>query len=125
MCLCVSACAISVYLTSVVVQCNRSISELFIEDCSLHDTGLSVLGKCVEVSEIWFCIACGILFIVNEYTDVHICADTQTHSGNEYTVRRVFCTGASQVFCLPYGENECICICLIVCWCMVRVVILQ
>jgi len=80
MCLCVSGCVISLYLTSVVVQCNRSISFLYIGRCSLHDTGLLLLGKCVEVSKMWFCIACDILFIVIEYTDMHICADTQTHT---------------------------------------------
>jgi len=80
MCLCVSGCVISLYLTSVVVQGNRSISILDIDRCRLHDMGLLLLGKCVEVSKMRFCIACDILFIVIKYTDMHIYADTQTHT---------------------------------------------
>lgn len=51
---------ILVYLTSVVVQRNRFISELSIFVCHLDDTGLLSVGKCVEVCKMSFCIVCDV-----------------------------------------------------------------
>lgn len=57
---CVCVIVILVYLTSVVVQRNRFISELSIFVCHLDDTGLLSVGKCVEVCKMSFCIVCDV-----------------------------------------------------------------
>jgi len=99
------------------IQSNRSISSLWIYDCSLGDNGVMLVGKWIEVSKMICLQSVHVIFILL-CLNIMICISVQTHKyiRKLYVQNDQFSAHALHEFlrCIKV-RLVCVCVCVLLC----------